>query len=584
MLKSSPDRRNPIALYFCITTQTPGILALWRKSEMKFKTLALLVTLAVLMIAIGSTTVKETAAQTQGTQNLLVNPGFEAGNHHQDNIAEIVVPDGWRLHWLDNVTFPGAWDNLPALRPESTVWDSAGGIPEGEEILWRDGTYTLKVFKAWAPMYAALSQDVSNLEVGRRYRLVAPVYPDIVMDYKNGKVPPDRPDTGQVRLGASPVGAAWRDEGAIAYSGWWTGATVSPFYQEYSTFIYDFTATQANMTVWIEFRSTYPYPNNGFFMDTIGLYTLDQVDPSVNNNPAPAGSGAPAVPAGPTATPAPTATPRSDGAVVHIVQSGDTMWGIAIRYAETMGLSPEAALPAIMELNNNPAFINAGQELMIVPPSQTAPVEEEAAAEETPAEDETAVEETTPEATTAAEEASTSETGVTAEVATAPTTNSICVAAFNDADSSGQRDVVEGLMADAAISLFRGGANVSTYVTDGINEPYCFQDLEDDTYQVQIFPPADYVMTTTGSWAVAVSNSMSIAVEFGVKFDPNASTVAVADTGAADTAVTDAESTPVAAPDAAPDSGGSNIGLIVLGVAVGLILLAGVGVFLLRQS
>ncbi len=540
---------------------------------MKFRTMALLVILAIMVAFIGSAAVEETAAQTQGSQNLLVNPGFEEGNHHQDQIAEIVVPDGWKLHWLDGVTFPGAWDNLPAGRPESTVWNSQGGIPEGEEILWRDGIYTLKVFKAWTPMYAALSQDVSGLEVGRRYRLVAPVYPDIVMDYDGAKkIPPDRPDVGQVRLGAGPVGAAWRDEGAIAYSGWWTGATVSPFYQSFVTFVHDFTATQENMTVWIEFRSTYPYPNNGFFMDTIGLYTLDAVDPSVNN-PAPAGGGgAAAVPAGPTSTPMPTPTPRADGAVVHIVQAGDTLWTIAIRYAETMGLSPEEALPAIMELNNNPAFINAGQELMIVPPGQAAPVEEEVATEEAATSDaETAVEEPTPEPTAVPAEEPAAETS--------PTANAICVAAFNDTDGNGQRDLAEGLMADAAISVFRNGANVATYVTDGINEPYCFPDLEDDTYQVQIFPPADYVMTTTGSWAVAVSNGMSIAVEFGTKFDANAGAVAVADAGVAETAV------PATAPATAePASGSSNIGFIVLGAAVVLILLAGVGVFLLRQS
>jgi LysM repeat protein len=524
--------------------------------------------MAVMVAIIGSTTVEKTAAQTQGTQNLLVNSGFEEGHYNQNNIAELTVPNGWKLHFVDGVTFPGAWDNLPAARPESVVWNSIGGIPEGEDILWRDGVYTLKIFKAWAPMYAAISQDVTGLEVGRRYRLVAPIYTDIVMDYKNGKVPPDRPDTGQVRLGASPVGAAWRDEGAIAYSGWWTGATISPFYQAYATFIHDFTATQADMTVWIEFRSTYPYSNNGFFMDTMGLYTLDAVDPSVSN-PAPAGGGA-AAPAGPTWTPQPTPTPRADGAVVHIVQSGDTLWAIAIRYAETMGLPPEEALPAIVELNNNPAFISAGQELMIVPPGQVAPVEEVVPTEEaTPMAEGEAP---TPEPT--------NEPVEEPAAVSAPTANSICVAAFNDADGSGQRDVAEGLMADAAISLFRGGSNVSTYVTDGINEPYCFQNLEDDTYQVQIFPPADYVMTTTGSWAVAVSNSMSIAVEFGTRYDANASAVAVAEANAADTAVTTPETTTT--PET--DSGSSNIGLIVLGAAVVLILLAGVGVFLLRQS
>ena len=530
------------------------------------------IVLAVIAGLVGLIRVQQTGAQTQGAENLLVNPGFENGHHHQNNISEIVVPDGWRLHYVDGVTFPGAWDNLPAHRPESVVWNSQGGVPEGEEVFWRDGIYTLKVFKSWAPMYAALSQDVTGLEVGRRYRLVAPIYPDIVEEYSGGnKVPPSRPDSGQVRLGAGPTGATWRDEGAIAYSGWWTGKNVSPFYQAYPIFIHDFTATQPNMTVWIEFRSTYPYPNNGFFMDTMGLYTLDAVDNSVTN-PAPAGGGAPAVPAGPTATPFPTPTPRADGAVFHVVQSGDTLWTIAIRYAPVMGLTPEEALPTIRDLNNNPTFINVGQELIIVPPGQPAP-----AAEEPTPEGEAETEDTAAEASEASPTPEPTPEPVVEPIAAEPenNSNSICVSAFDDGNGDGRRDA-EGLIADAAISLFRDGSTVSTYVTDGINEPYCFQNLDAATYQVQLFPPADYMMTTTGSWAVAVSNGMSIAVEFGAQYDPNAGQVTVAEASA---------ETAAAEPEAeAPESGGSNVGLIILGVAAVLILLAGVGVVLLRQS
>ena len=545
---------------------------------MKLRNLTLLIALVVFVLTIGLSTTEQTTAQTQGSENLLVNPGFENGHHHQDNIAEVTVPDGWRMYYVDGVTFPGAWDNLPAHRPESVAWNSQGGIPEGEEILWRDGIYTLKVFKPWAPMYAAISQDVTGLEVGRRYRLVAPVYPDLIMDFQDGKkIPPDRPDSGQVRLGASPTGAAWRDEGAIAYSGWWTGANISPFYQTYSTFIHDFTATQANMTVWIEFRSTYPYPNNGFFLDTIGLYSLDEVDNSAPN-PAPAGGGSPAPSSGPPPAPFPTPTPRADGAVVHVVQPNDTLWGIAIRYADTMGMAPQEALAAIRELNNSPAFINEGQELLIVPPGETVPVEEE-----TPPEEGEASESETEEATPTT--APTQEPETVATAVSPATTNSICVAAFKDENGNGQRDASEGLMADAVISLFRGGNNAATYPTDGINEPYCFQDLAEDTYQVQIFPPADYAMTTTGSWAVAVSNGTDISVEFGIQYNPAADAVEVADAGTDETA-NPASADTADTSETGADSGNSfsNVGYIVLGVAALLILLAGVGVFLLRQG
>ncbi len=181
------------------------------------------------------------------------------------------------------------------------------------------------------------------------------------------------------------MGAAWRDESAIAYSGWWTGENVYPFYQAYPTFIHEFTATAPDMTVWIEMASNYPHPNNGFFIDTVGLYALEEVDAAVKVAAAidpgsqESGAAAPA-PAAPAAAPLPTATPRADGAVVHIVQPGDSFWSLAIKYAETMGITPEEALRQIPELNNNPSVISNGMELIIVPPSEDGG---QASAEET---------------------------------------------------------------------------------------------------------------------------------------------------------------------------------------------------------
>lgn len=226
--------------------------------------------LAVLGLLLAGLALFAGPAQAQDLgPNLLENPGFENGHYNQDGIAEIVVPNGWRMHWSDReLIFGGEW---PSARPETVVWNATGGIPAGEELFWRDGIYTMKVFKAYAPMWAAISQDVEGLEVGRKYRLVVPIYIDIFEDYEGGaKIPPWRKDSGKVRLGASPVGAAWRNESAIAYSGWWTADTVDPFYQAMPTFIYDFVATQPNMTVWIEMASSWPYMNNGFFYDLPG--------------------------------------------------------------------------------------------------------------------------------------------------------------------------------------------------------------------------------------------------------------------------------------------------------------------------
>jgi hypothetical protein len=558
---------------------------------MKTKKFALMMLLLTLVAVFGLTRHQATA-QTIASGNLFNNPGFEAGYFNQDNIPQIAVPNGWRMHWLDNVPFDGT-DGLPAYRPETVVWFIKDAPVAEQTVFFRDGSYTLKVFKGWAPMYAALSQDVSGLEVGRKYRLSIPIFIDIVESYDGGKQAPARKDSGFVRFGVGAVGAPWLDASQIHYSPYWTAENINPFYLTMPIFVWDFTATHEAMTIFIEMGSRHPYQNNGFFMDGVGLYALDVLDTSVPGS----GGGAPAAPvaqSGPTATPFPTPTPRADGAIIHVVNTGDSFWSIAIQYAPALELTPEEALPVIQELNNNPAFLTVGQELLIKEADPNAPLVAEA-----PAADET---ETLNEEGAGSEEVIVVEGDAEAEVAAATTTEttdaqleegeaevaSICVTAFDDLNGDGLRDAdTERLQADAAITLFQGGSTVSTYISDGISEPYCFENLAPDTYQVQIFPPANYQTTTASSWAVALSGGVVIPVEFGTQFlVPD--TTDVSDSEASDAAAVETADLAAATDALAADreSGGffSSVGNIILVVAVVLILLAVAGVVMLRRA
>lgn len=547
---------------------------------------SMLLLAAVLLVAVFSFPRGDVAAQEVVSSNLFENPGFEAGYYNQDNIPQIAVPNGWRMHWLDGVAFDGT-NGVVAYRPETVVW-FIKDAPESERTLFfRDGSYTLKLFKPWAPLFVALSQEVSGLEVGRNYRISVPLFVDIVESYESGKVAPHRNDSGFVRFSVGAAGSAWRSAG-LTYSPMWTAENVFPFYLAQQTYIWDFTATAESMVIFLEMGSRYPYVNNGFFMDGVGLFALG------TTSSVPAGSGGSGAPAqsGPTATPFPTPTPRPDGAIIHVVNSGDTFWTIAIRYAPALGLTAEEALPVIRELNNNPAFIAVGQELIIKEPGEVVAAPEPTAeptttdetSEEAPTEEVIEVEGTGGEETAVDAPEAPEETAVQT-----PTTGTICVAAFDDQNADGSRDTnTEGLQADAAITIFRGGSTVSTYITDGSSEPYCFENLTPDTYQVQIFPPADYQPTTSPSWAVSVSEGAHISVSFGTRFDPQGT--AVADTT---TATTDTEAESATAPEAADESaaapaeeGGffSSIGGIVLIVAAILVLLAGVGVVMLRRG
>jgi hypothetical protein len=72
-------------------------------------------------------------------------------------------------------------------------------------------------------------------------------------------------------------------------------------------------------------------------------------------------------------------------------------------------------------------------------------------------------------------------------------------------------------------------------------------------------------------------------VQFGTHYNPlsDAATLAMADNGVDETAVA---ADTVAEPEADSSGSISRVGFIVLGVALVLIILAGIGVFLLRQS
>ncbi len=579
---------------------------------MKMRMLLLLVAALIAVAAIN----QQAAAQEVVSGNLFTNPGWESGYYNQDNIPQIAVPNGWRMHWIDGQAFEGT-NGIVAHRPETVVWNIEDAPPHERSVFFRDGIYTLKIFKPWAPLYAAISQDVTGLEVGRKYRISAPIYVDIIEEYADGnKVPPADPRMGFVRFGAGPTGSTWLNASQITYSPYWTAETVNPFYQSMPTFVWDFVATQSNMTIFIEVGSRYPYPNNGFFMDTVGLFALNEVSGvapggntgsgSGSSGSGSSGSAAPVAPPPPAPTVA--VTPREDGSIVHVVVTNDSFWTIAIQYAPVLGIPAEQALTQIRELNGNPQFVVTGQELLIREAGNfvqggTSETEAQPTAE---AGEETAATEGEAESATPESDGRTAETeaqtiivegepleGAEASAATealAQPAGSVCASAFDDTNGNGQFEAnVDTLKADAAITLFKDGQTVSTYITDGLTDVHCFENLESGAYQVQLFPPANFVPTTADSWAISVTDGALIPVQFGMQYQ-EPEVVAVADAGSAeaagDTAVTDVATPIPASGENAADNGSflDNIGVVVILVAVVLLLLAGAGVVMLRRG
>jgi hypothetical protein len=559
---------------------------------MRIKLMGLLF-IAVLMTMSGVN--RPASAQEVISGNLLINPGFEEGYYYQDNIPQIAAPNGWRYVWLDNQPFAGT-NGQPAYRPETVVWNIEDAPPHERTVLFRDGSYTVKVFRNWAPILTALTQDVTGLEVGRKYRISAPIFIDMIEDYEDGqKVPPDELWTAFIRLGAGPTGANWLDDSQVAYSPHWSAENVNPFFLSMPTFTWDFVATQPNMTIFIEFGVKQPLVNGGFFIDGVGLYALSQV-----NNAPPAGSGnsgsGSSGSAGTSATATPIeVTPREDGSIVHVVGPNDSFWTIAIQYAPVLGIPAEQALTQIQELNGNPQFVIAGQELLIreagnfisggTPEADAQPTA--AAGEGTPAP------ETTPEseAETIVVEGEPLAPAAEATPTAEQSTTSVCVSTYDDMDGNGQLDAgTDTLKADVAVTLFKDGQTISTYVSDGVSNEQCFENLEPGAYQVQLYPPVNYVPTTADSWTMSVEEGTQTTVQFGVQIQD---TEAVADAGNTDIAPEGTAGAELPTPTAALESSEStaqngtflnNLGVILIVAAVVLVLLAGAGVVMLRRG
>ena len=209
-----------------------------------------------------------TVSSTPTPSSLLRNGGFEDG---WTDMAIGQMPNDWAWHWVDNEILPGS--DAEAAAPEANV-KSKDQFPPGERDLFvLDGWHCVKVFKSGAPMYAALSQDVTDLEIGRQYRFIVPVYVD-VFSWEGEKVPPNDPWAAQVRLGVGPPDATWRDEESVSYGAWWNGDNTEHFYLAYNDYSLEFTAEASEMRVHVEVFAKWGLENNGFFLDDVRLLPL----------------------------------------------------------------------------------------------------------------------------------------------------------------------------------------------------------------------------------------------------------------------------------------------------------------------
>jgi hypothetical protein len=101
-----------------------------------------------------------------------------------------------------------------------------------------------------------------------------------------------------------------------------------------------------------------------------------------------------------------------------------------------------------------------------------------------------------------------------------PARGTICILAYHDRNGNKVRDPDEELLPGAMFTVSDSRQTVASYITDGINEPYCFTDLMPGNYLLSEENPPGYDSITRDDWGVVLSGGSTIQIEFGDSLQP----------------------------------------------------------------
>lgn len=439
-------------------------------------------------------------AQTGG--ELLTNPGFEGLTcpglvppdacpngrnfthrvHIQDGILRdnIETPEGWVTWWREA---PPEWTQPEVvLMPRSNPTYSDPNLPR-----IRSGSYASKIFGPAGKVDGGLYQVVTGLRPGATVQLTAYAHTwscDSMQGNRGPATTCGDPNGMWVQLGIEPNGLADPFSPSVIWS---QNYYVPDYYQAVGPLR---ARVGANGAVVVILRSTakWPVPHNDAYWDDVSLtYVGPVVQPT--NTPLPP----PTVdPYAPTRTPLPTFTPRPDGAIVHVVQPGDTLFSIALKYGVDMEQIRRLNVGSIGPNN----LIVVGQELVIAVPAAVQP---------TVAPTELSV----PEAPAAAE-------ATVTPAAVSAVSTAICVLAFHDRNGDTFRNdpVTEELLPSTEFAVADARGVIARYTTDGVSEPYCFV-VPPGAYRVIQTSPSGYTASGQAERNVALSEGASLSLQFG---------------------------------------------------------------------
>jgi LysM repeat protein len=461
------------------------------------------------------------AAPMVQDQNLLVNPTME--QPYDDGKQ----PYGWG-RWFETTGKPADGGLDYVLGPNFSA--------ELNVVIIHGGSASAHIGNKYDPWHAGLKQTVA-VPAGTPVRFCA--YGRLFANNEDfEKAPSVASKNGHMQVGIYPNGEVdWNANGII-----WSAET-NP-HDTWQQMCMDATVGDSGkVTVFTasSYRGSTAYHLDAWWDDA----SLVATAPAGTLTPTPdAGSNVPAG-ANPQVTSAPiTCETKPDGSVVRVVESGDSLLGIAF--------ACDSTVDELLKLNGlTSTLISVGQTLIVKGPTSPA----------TP----------TPQPTTAAPAATSAPAASATPVPNAtPAAGQICVQAFNDANADKTKDPGEQLLGGVGFTLSDAAGPKGSYVTSGLEpEPYCFAGLKPGSYTVEARSPVGVAATTESQWQVGLTSDTKFDIVYGGSRNV---------TPAVDNQPAASATNAPAAGAATGESGGgtSNLARIVLGgIGVLVLLVAG---------
>ncbi len=443
----------------------------------------------------------------QDAGNLLVNPGFEGIGRPMDNAS--FNPNNWTRDTFTGVQYGEIYT------PEGWVtWWQEGefGRPECK-VTYKEPPF-VNPMRIYSGYHAVMCFTFTRRQNAGHFQVVRNVAPGTVLEASyyahawscNEDADPalscGDPYSFYFRVGVDPNGGTDPFSPNIVWS--------NPYYY-YDKFglvgpLQVTAGATGAVTFFTNYYGKWQNKHNDGYADNLVLKVVSQGTPPTST-PAPPPPTPEVQPTPIPVVPQSTPTPRPDGAVVHIVVAGDTMFGLAIQYG--VALDELRRLNAGNVIND---FLSIGQEVIISGTPLAAPTTAPETQPETPAEP------------TEPAPAGIPDPAAAGNLPAAPAgdTASLCVLAYNDANNDMFRQEGEMALPNAEITLVGTSGPAGTYRTDGISEPYCFQNLEPGNYILRHTPPAGYKLTDTGQWNIPLTAGQVSSLNLGYAQDKEA--------------------------------------------------------------